>query len=252
MVSLKKYWSALQNFVVSNSEQRKTLLDLSQAFTTAAHNLKPDDIFRPPSNDNNQELYSIYACSKNLDLAGSTHTFLRLVNPNGDIECDIHGVKQPRDAEGRTPLSAIIEPKEFEHFDHLSDNQAALLWKGTAQQAGEKMRLAMALVERVNETKPSYKLFSRNCNTLLNSLANVMDLKMPQMPNWAPGISNLLSPEIEHVKRDAQAQGQDKPNADEHWLILFVDKLEDKRQSIIRTFGSLASAGAATKLQAGI
>lgn len=248
MVNLKKYWSALQSFVVSNSEQRKTLLDLSQAFTTAAHHLKPDDICRLPSNDNHEKLYAIYACSKNLDLAGSTHTFLRFVNPDGQIECDIHGVKQPRDANGRTPLSAIIEPKEFEHFDHLSDNQAMLLWKGTAQQAGEKMRTAMALVERVNETKPPYKLFSRNCNTLLNSLATVMELKMPDvMPGWAPGITNLLRDEIEHVKRGSQ--GAHHPCGDENWLTLFLNKLDDKRQSIIQTFGSLAAASSANKLQ---
>lgn len=244
MVSLKKYWGALQNFLVSNSEPRKILIDLSQSFTAAAQGITPEAICALKSKTANSNLpYSIYACSKNLEIAGSTHTFLRLVNPQGEIECDIHGVKQPKDENGRTPLAAIIEPKDFEHFDHLSDNEAVLVWQGSAQEAGHKMRMAMALVERLNETKRPYQLLSQNCNTLLHSLLSVMDLKLPDMPRWAPGLHRVLHEDVSYVK--TKGHGKDHGCSEETWLAQFTNHLSHERQKIINTFGSLAKAGIA-------
>ena len=127
--SLSKYWAAWQNFIVSNSEPRRILVDLTKAFASATRNIAPSPICDiKPQNDNTSRLYSIYAGSKNVGIVNSTHTYLRFVNPDGNIECDIHGVKEATGKRGSAPLAAIVEPKDFEHFNHLSKNDSVLVW----------------------------------------------------------------------------------------------------------------------------
>lgn len=240
---LRHYWSAWQNFIISNSEPRKILVNLTRDFTSAAKNIGPSPLCRIPANDDKSQIYSIYACSKNIGILNSTHTYLRFVNPNGEVECDIHGVKEATGKKGSAPLAIIVEPKDFEHFTHLSDNDSVLVWQGSAEEAGHKMRLAMALVDRVNESKRPYHLLTQNCNTLLHSLLEVMDLKLPDMPRWAPGLHRILHKDVQEVLKNQHSNHECN---DTNWLMQFIGKLESERQNMVKTFGDLSEAALAS------
>lgn len=241
--SLSKYWAAWQNFIISNSEPRKILVDLTKAFTSVARDITPAPLCPVPANNNVPRLYSIYAGSKNIGIAGSTHTYLRFVNPDGQVECDIHGVKEATGKKGSAPLAIIVEPKDFEHFNHLTDNEAALVWQGTAEEAGHKMRMAIALVDRLNDVKRPYSLLSQNCNTLLHSLLDVMDLEVPAMPRWAPGLRRILREDVEYVKTRPH---NDHGCTDENWLTQFIGHLDNERRKMVQKFGDLSEAAFAS------
>ena len=101
------------------------------------------------------------------------------------------------------------------------------------------MRMAMALVDRINETKRPYHLLSQNCNTLLHSLLDVMDLKLPDMPRWAPGLHRILREDVEYIKKTAHKEHNCR---DENWLSQFIDRLNAERITITQKFGDLSKA----------
>ena len=105
------------------------------------------------------------------------------------------------------------------------------------------MRMAIALVERLNEVKRPYSLLSQNCNTLLHSLLEVMDLAVPDMPRWAPGLRRILREDVEYVK----AKSHEKHGcADENWLTQFIGYLDKERKDMVQKFGDLSEAAFAS------
>jgi len=199
-------------FSKEESATRNTLVELSTAFADAQN--QPLIPHPEAINDNHGE-YSLYAASKELGIGEMNHMFLRLVDSQGRVVTDIHGLRLP--SHDDTPLEAIIEPLDFEYFSKMISHKDILLWTGSAEEAGIKMQQAMALTERVNQKRYPYNLFVQSCNTLFHSYIDTLDLQMPKhLPLWFPGMHQKFEDDIEAVRAmhfENGAEWMDRLNA---------------------------------------
>jgi hypothetical protein len=188
---LRGYWKTAQHlFSKDESATRKKLLALTEDFLDA-QDTAPETT--PPAND---KPYSIYAMNRALGFAGIQHSYMRFVDGDGRVICDIHGLREVEDGEGY--LKGLIEPTDFEYFSKLEATGEKLLWQGSASDAGIKMHRAFEIVDELNEKDLPYNLLFQSCNSLFHRLIDELDLDMPELPWWTPGISS----DVDDISQD--------------------------------------------------
>jgi hypothetical protein len=216
---LARAWHSIYNNFISNDFARKRadILSVSNDFIRSAKCLTCGP-------EAPEGTYTIMAGSK--DMVGNfQHGFIRFINPKGDVECDIHGL---RDHKGN--LEAFVEPRNIEYFNQLKDRESTILWQGSASEAGAKMQKAMAFVENLNGQNRRYNIVSNNCNTLLRSLIEVMDIPVPQdLPRWNLGYGTVLQEDISASRKHFANAAAPNPVA---WLGNFLKGLAQEKIAI--------------------
>jgi hypothetical protein len=196
-------------------KHKETLLDLTAIFLKAALPPRPRDTDSP----RNENQYSIYLGNARLGILNTRHLFVRLVNGDGKTECEIHGT--PIQINGFRRICAIIKPLSHRYFSQREEDRSTLLWTGSADDAGHKIRRAARLVALINENPQSYNPAFRNCNTILKSMLTVMELKAPSDPaGWTPGYGQYYGALVEKVRQDIAAQSGEHDSA--AWLDHFL------------------------------
>lgn len=145
-----------------------------------------------------------------------------MVNAEGRVECEIHGTQIK--INGSSRICAVIEPLDHEYFSHLQQDRPTLIWSGSAQETGHKIRRAAQMVALINENPLPYNLVFRNCNTILKSMLKVMDLKSPDPEGWTPGYRQYYGSLVAKVRQDVtiQTDGQHDHAA---WLDNFLKEI---------------------------
>lgn len=216
---LRGYWKTAQHlFSKDESATRRKLLALTEDFLDAQDTASES----PPAT--NDKPYSIYAMNRAMGLAGIQHTYLRFVDGNGHVICDIHGLREVKDGEGY--LKGLIEPTDFEYFSKLEETGKKLLWQGSADEAGIKMHRAFEIVDELNEKNLPYNLLFQSCNSLFHRLIDELGLAMPELPWWTPGIRS----DIDDLSEDTHSLQNGGA-----WMARVQNALTAERAAVART-----------------